>query len=56
MKRINRSVSQQTRYKMSMAKMGSRNPRYGKHLTEKEKSRISESMRRYWASLMPLDN
>ena len=37
---------------MSLAKQGSKNPRYGKHLTPEQKMRISASMKRYWQSIL----
>lgn len=52
-KKIRRTLSTATKYKMSLAKQGSKNPRYGKHLTEEQKKRISASMKRYWQSLLP---
>jgi len=36
-KRVRRALSTATKYKMSLAKQGSKNPRYGKHLTEEQK-------------------
>lgn len=51
-KRIRRALSTATKYKMSLAKQGSKNPRYGIHLTEEQKRRISASMKRYWQSLL----
>lgn len=52
-KRVRRALSTATRYKMSLAKQGSKNPRYGIHLTDLQKKRISESMKRYWQSILP---
>lgn len=51
-KRVRRTLSTATKYKMSLAKQGSKNPRYGKHLTEEQKKRISVSMKRYWRSIL----
>lgn len=50
-KRARRSLSTATKFKMSLAKQGSRNPNYGKHLSEEQKRRISASMKRYWRSI-----
>ncbi len=54
-KRLNRIINSQTRHKMSEAKRGSRNPNYGKHLTEQQRRKISLAMRRYWATIPTLD-
>lgn len=51
-KRVRRALSTATKFKMSLAKQGSKNPRYGKHLTEEQKKRISVSMKRYWLSIL----
>ncbi|MCR5039489.1 MAG: hypothetical protein K6A94_09155 [Bacteroidales bacterium] len=52
-KRVRRALSTATKYKMSIAKQGNKNPRYGVHLTEAQKQRISASMKRYWQSILP---
>ena len=52
-KRIRRTA---TKFKMRLAKLGSKNPMYGKHHTETTKKRISESMKNYWRSLYLIDN
>jgi len=51
-KRVRRALSTATKFKMSLAKQGSKNPRYGKRLTEEQKKRISVSMKRYWLSIL----
>lgn len=50
-KRVRRSLSTATKFKMSLAKQGNKNPNYGKHLSEEQKRRISASMKRYWGSV-----
>ena len=50
-KRMRRGASTATKYKMRLAKLGSRNLMYGKHHTETTKKRISQSMKNYWRSL-----
>ena len=50
-KRFNRRVSEATRFKMSIAKQGTKNPMSGKHHKEDTKRKISASMVKYWRSI-----
>ena len=47
-KRIRRKLSTATKYKMSLAKQGSKNPMAGKHHSEATRNKISEALREYW--------
>ncbi|MDR2805563.1 MAG: hypothetical protein LBB85_08000 [Dysgonamonadaceae bacterium] len=51
MKRISRKVSEETKQKMSQAKIGSRNPRYHQNVSEETRKRISEGLKRYWENI-----
>lgn len=53
-KRIRRKLSTATKYKMSLAKQGSKNPMYGKHHNSETIRRISESLIEYWRTV-PLE-
>lgn len=50
-KRVRRSLSTAIKYKMSLAKQGSRNPMKGKHHSEKTKKLISEKLKDYWRNI-----
>ena len=50
-KRFNRRVSEATRFKMSIAKQGTKNPMSGKHHDDETKRKISQSMLKYWRSI-----
>lgn len=54
MKRIRRKLSDATKFKMRIAKLGSKNPMHGKHHSESSKQRISKAMKEYWR-LIPLE-
>ena len=51
MKRIRRSISEATKYKMRIAKLGKRNPMFGKHHNEVSKHKISQKMLEYWRTI-----
>lgn len=53
-KRIRRKLSAATKYKMSLAKQGGKNPMSGKHHSQNTIRKISEALRNYWRSI-PLD-
>lgn len=50
-KRFNRRVSEATRFRMSLAKKGSKNPMYKKHHNDETKKKISQSMVKYWRGI-----
>ena len=52
-RRYNRRVSEATRYRMSLAKKGSKNPMYGKKQSEDAKRKISAAMVKYWRGINP---
>lgn len=47
-KRIRRKLSEATKFKMRLAKLGSNNPMHGKHHSEDTKRKISKAMIDYW--------
>lgn len=49
--RYSRKVSEATRFRMSLAKKGSKNPMYKKHHKDETKRRISHSMQKYWRGI-----
>lgn len=49
--RRQRKLSDETKEKMRRAKLGSKNPRYGKKLNDDVKRKISESMKKYWEKI-----
>ena len=51
MKRTNRKVSDETRKKMSEAKLGSKNGRYHQIVSSETRRRISEGLKRYWEKI-----
>ena len=51
-KRIRRKLSTATRYKMSLAKQGSKNPMYGKHHSESSRKKVSQALREYWRQIL----
>ena len=51
--RRNRKVSEATRFRMSLAKKGSKNPMYKKHHKEESKRKISAAMVKYWHGILP---
>ncbi|MDE5723499.1 MAG: hypothetical protein K2H99_04860 [Paramuribaculum sp.] len=53
-KRIRRKLSTSTRYKMSLAKQGTKNPMAGKHHSESTCKKISQALKEYWR-LIPLE-
>lgn len=50
-KRLRRKLSEATKYKMRLAKLGSKNPMHGKHHTEDSKRKISTSLKNYWKTI-----
>lgn len=52
-RRYNRRVSEATRFRMSLAKKGSKNPMYGKKQSEDAKRKISAAMVKYWRGILP---
>ena len=50
-RRRNRQVSTATRFKMSIAKQGTKNPMSGKHHKEGTKRKISAAMVKYWRGI-----
>ena len=50
-RRYNRRVSEGTRFKMSIAKQGAKNPMSGKHHDDETKRKISLSMLKYWRGI-----
>lgn len=50
-KRFNRRISEATKFKMSLAKKGSKNPMYGKKQSEDAKRKISAAMVKYWRGI-----
>ena len=49
--RYRRSPSAATRFKMSLAKQGSKNPMYGKHHSRFTREKISKKMKDYWRQI-----
>lgn len=50
-KRIRRKLSTATKFKMSMAKQGNKNPMKGKHHSKETKQLISEKLKDYWRKI-----
>lgn len=50
-KRIRRKLSTATKFKMSLAKQGSKNPMKGKHHSQDTKRLISEKLKKYWRGI-----
>ena len=50
-KRVRRSLSSGTRFKMSIAKQGKKNPMSGKHHSQETKKLISERLKEYWKNI-----
>jgi len=53
-RRRNRQVSTATRFKMGIAKQGTKNPMSGKHHDDETKRKISQSMLKYWRGISTL--
>lgn len=53
-KRIRRKLSEATKFKMRIAKLGSKNPMHGKHHSNDTKRKISKALTDYWRSV-PLE-
>ena len=51
MGRKERKLSEETKEKMRQAKLGPKNPRYGKKMNDETKKKISESMKKYWENI-----
>lgn len=51
MPRTQRKLSEETKEKMRQAKLGAKNPRYGKKMDNETKKKISESMKKYWENI-----
>ena len=43
-KRIRRKLSEATKFKMRLAKLGNKNPMHGKHHSEETRAKISQSL------------
>lgn len=52
-KRFRRKVSDATKFRMSLAKQGRKNPMSGKHHKDETKEKISKSMKEYWERILP---
>ena len=50
-RRYTRRISEATKFKMSLAKQGKKNPMYGKKQSEDAKRKISASMVKYWRGI-----
>lgn len=50
-KRLRRKLSEATKYKMRLAKLGRKNPMYGKHHTSDTKRKISKGLAEYWRAI-----
>ena len=50
-KRISRKISEDVRKKMSLAKLGNKNPRYNQIVSQETRRKISESLIKYWATI-----
>lgn len=53
-KRIRRKLSEATKFKMRLAKVGRKNPMYGKRHTDDAKRKISKALTEYWR-LIPIE-
>lgn len=53
-KRKSRKLSEATKFKMSQAKLGEKNPMHGKHHSYESKRKISIALTNYWR-LIPLE-
>lgn len=49
--RIRRKLSESTKFKMSLAKQGKRNPMYGRKHAENVKRKISKALIDYWRNI-----
>ncbi|MBQ9676523.1 MAG: hypothetical protein IJV44_00100 [Prevotella sp.] len=52
-RRFSRRLSTATKFKMSLAKQGKKNPMYGKKQTDETKKKIQDSMLKYWRGVLP---
>lgn len=50
-KRVRRKLSEGTKFKMRLAKLGNKNPMKGKRHTEETKRKISKAMVKYWQNV-----
>lgn len=50
-RRIRRKLSEATKFKMRMAKLGNKNPMHGKHHSEDTKRKISKKLTAYWRQI-----
>ncbi|OUP06517.1 hypothetical protein B5F34_13925 [Mediterranea sp. An20] len=50
-KRHSRKVSDATKFKMSIAKQGRKNPMFGKQHKKETKEKISKALTEYWRTL-----
>lgn len=50
-KRIKRKLSEATKFKMRLAKLGNKNPMHGKHHSEETKRKISKALTDYWRTI-----
>lgn len=53
-KRVRRKLSTATKYKMSIAKQGAKNPMWGKHHSNDTIEKISQALKEYWRNI-PLE-
>ena len=51
-KRVRRRLTEATKFKMSLAKQGSKNPMKGKKHSDDTKRKISKAMKEYWRNIL----
>ena len=51
-KRVRRRLSEATKFKMRLAKLGKKNPMYGKHHSEDTKRKIQKKLLDYWSTIL----
>ena len=55
-KRHSRKVSDATKFKMSIAKQGRKNPMFGKQHKKETKEKVSKALTEYWRTILPLNS